>query len=139
MRNGPFSLPNQSWLVGVVQVQRAEKLDSMLLVPRPGHCCSPICFPQSFMSWIQQDWRYKKPCVGNKASHEVESFEVAISFLTQQSEKCLPCAVKYITCSHHLTVHSWFSTHVFSNFSLLYLHMINQESMHSLSVQSRVL
>lgn len=32
--NGPFSVPNQSWLVGVVQVQRVEKLDSMPLGPR---------------------------------------------------------------------------------------------------------
>lgn len=32
--NGPFNVPNQSWLVEVVQVQRVEKLDSMPLGPR---------------------------------------------------------------------------------------------------------
>lgn len=118
--NGPFSIPNQSWLVEVVQVQRIEKLDSMPLGPRT----TTLLFTNLFASECYElALLWFKGC---KALHVLGSL-VLLShrmpyrkfwngdFVTANL-KCLFQNIKYITpfLSPYPVPQPWPSTHPWS-------------------------
>lgn len=79
-------------------------------------------FPSEFMSWIQQDWRYEKPSVGNGAcpvwsSLSRKFWSGYMFFLTQQSENALCCKIYHFFLSSHCAPHPWCSARAFSDFS----------------------